>query len=164
MIPGSTALMRMEPRHRGDVHDRAPAAVDHGAARRLREEEDAGEVHVDDAAPEVLGELQQRPQLHDGGGVHQHVDAAEAFDHPGDRGFDVGGAGDVAAVRHHGTAARLEVGHRAGERIRLDVEQRQVGALRAEQLGAGPAHALRPADHQDGAPLEPAHAPTYSPT
>src|SRR5262245_31173004 len=92
-----------EERVRGcEHHDRAAAALGHLAADLAGREEDAGKVHVDDPPPQLLGELQERPQLHDRRRVHQGVDRTEPLDHPRDRRLDVGRAGDVAGDRLDG--------------------------------------------------------------
>src|SRR5262249_34806961 len=138
-------------------HDRAAAAGRHDAAGGLGREEHAGEVHVDDAPPQALREVEQRRQLDHGRRVDEDVDRAEPLDGPRDGRLHVVRPGHVAADRLDGAAAVPQPGRRRGERVVLDVEQRQAGSLGAETLGARQPHALGAADDQHGLPVEPAH-------
>src|SRR6266487_892496 len=154
---GHVRLLGEERVGGGEHHDRAAAAGGHDPSGGLDGEEHAGEVHVDDAPPQVLRELEQRLQLDHGRRVDEDVDRGEPFDGPRDRRLHVGRPGHVAAGRLHGVAAGPQGGRRRLERGLLDIEQGQVRALGAEPLGAGQAHALSAADDQRGLPVEPAH-------
>jgi hypothetical protein len=62
--------------HRRDVHDAAPAALDHAVDHVARHVEDAGEVGVDDRVPMLLGHLAEGRVARDAGAVHEHGDRA----------------------------------------------------------------------------------------
>ena len=67
----------VQPGDRGDVDDLAAALLDHRAARGLRAEEDAGQVHVDDLLPALERHVLRRGAPHRAGVVDEDVDAAE---------------------------------------------------------------------------------------
>src|SRR5580658_10931568 len=60
--------------HRGDVHDAAPAALDHAVDHLLGDVEQRVEVGLDDRTPGIQIHLLKRAVARDAGVVHQNVD------------------------------------------------------------------------------------------
>src|SRR5262249_18600426 len=122
-----------------DVDHASPAALDHGADRGARAEEDAGEVGADRALPQLVVGLLERRGGRDPGVVDEDVDRA------GRRARLLEGrrarvlVGDVERDRRRARAVRLDL---AGDRFDLAARARgdgDGGAARGELERAGAA-------------------------
>src|SRR5216683_4095132 len=151
-------LLGEERVRRREHHDRPAAALGHDPAGCPGGKEHPGEVDVDDPPPGALVELENRLQLHDARGMHQHVQAAE----PGDRGIDRPlHIGSDRHIPRHGLDAvpvGLQPGRGGLDRVSFDVEQRQVRSLGREPRSTGKAHALGAAHDENRLAGEPGHA------
>src|SRR6185437_10536316 len=87
-----------------------------------------GEVDGQDAAPVLVGSLEQRREHGDAGIVDEGVEPAEAPAHRGDRRRHRIGIGDVA-IKRHGAVGVRQTGNRAAQQIVFDVEQRDAPAI-----------------------------------
>jgi hypothetical protein len=84
---------------RGVVDHRAAVALgDHLAQRGPGAAERAGQRHVEDLPPLLVGQVEDRGGAAQAGVVDQHVDAAEVRGGGGDQRFDLRFVGDVAGV------------------------------------------------------------------
>ena len=136
--------------HRADVDDLAAARLLHGRIDRLRAQEGAGEVGVDDAVPFLEIERVRGLADVDAGIVDEDVDpaelAADALDHARDRGL----VGDVGGDRDRLDAAPRELGDRRVRFLLVAPDDRDAGAgVRQPARHAEPDAAIAAGDDRD---------------
>ena len=111
--PAGPALEGVEPR---DVHDTAPAVLDHRRHHRLTAEVGTVEIDRRDRPPLLQANLGEGAGLSESGVVDQYVDASEGLHRPVDHGVDLL---LHANVRQGGDGPDAQVGGLLCDRLRL---------------------------------------------
>jgi hypothetical protein len=137
---------------RGDVDDLAAAAVDHEAGDGSADEERAGEVGLQDAAPVGGVEVDERHAVLDAGVVDQDTHGPDLGLDRGHRLLHRGLVGDVERVRVHPAGASGPGERPTGllEPVRVATVQHDRGPGPEQALGQRPPDAAaRPGDERD---------------
>ena len=119
----------------GHVHDAPVAPLDHGPAEDLAGAQGAGEVRLQDAAPLLLGEVEDGRALDAARAVDEDVDLPERGEDGVPRLLERGAVGDVGGGADRLPAARLDLLRRRLDRLRR--------ARAGHDVGAGLGHAQR---------------------
>ena len=151
--------------HRGHVHDvaghPAPLHVLDRLARRDREPE---HVHLEHLAPELGRRRGERRAPPEAGGVHEHVDAAEAVARQREQTDHVGLAAHVGGRDGDRGATAAELGGERLEPVHPPRAEDDSGARLGERARRGRADAARRArDHHRSADECAGHARLVSP-
>ena len=142
----------------------APPPVPHQGHDRARHEEVTGQVHVDHAAPDVLGVLlDAREGAEDARVVVERVDAAVGRKGRADDLLDVLVHRGVAHHRHGVAAVRCDEGDGLGGPGFVDVGDHDLGALRREERRGGASHSRPRAGDDSGLAVEFAHQNASTP-
>ena len=149
----------LERDHRGDVDDiaaprRLRIARGHASGDRLRGEERALEVGVQDLVPIGLGLLEHRLGDRDAGVVDQDVERAERALDLVQRALDRGALGHIERDARRATARRSDLPAELLELVRLARGEADRGAAVGQRASKAPAEALRGAGHQGDAAAE----------
>ncbi len=127
----------------GDVDDAAPLAGFHAGDDGAGEGHDGGEVHLDVAVPDFVGDFVDGLGIVDAGVVDEDVDLAEAFFGFDGEGFDGGAVGHVGDHPFDFDAeACADLGGGGGEFIGVAAGDEDVGAGFSEAAGHGFAEAF----------------------
>ncbi len=115
---------------RADVHDAAPAGVDHVGQHRLTAVEDTVEVDVEHSLPNVEGDVGETREAVQPSGVHQNGHRAELSTNRVEGRVDLLAVGDVGGVGEIGVR-RLKVD--GGDVVAIGFEARRDGAADARR-------------------------------
>ena len=125
VMPDTDALLTID----------AATALEHERHRGTHAVIRAGEVHVDEAVPELLVDGVQRPEIAEAGVVHQHVEPPEPVRDVGERGAHL-----VAVAHVERVGVTLDLGRDGSRRVRIAVDDGDDRALVREH------HRGRPSD------------------
>src|SRR5262249_9057241 len=145
----------------GHVDDRAaPPAGDHGAGRRLRAEEPALQIHVEDEVPVALAHLEERHSRIDACVVDEHVDPAELANDLPDHRLRTRRLRDVRLDQHGPPAdAPNFLDDLVSRTAIVEIVHADVGAFTRERHRDGAPDTLLGAGHQRHLPGEPHRRP-----
>jgi hypothetical protein len=123
------------------VHDPAPAGLDHVRLDGAGDQERAAQVHRHDGVPVGVAHLEQQVVAGDAGVVHQHGRRAERVGDLRDGGLHRVGVADVRADGEAAPARRLDRLHRVGAVAGGQVDDGDVHAVGGQPRGRGGADA-----------------------
>ena len=142
-----------ECRRRRGVDDVA-AARQQVRQRRPAEQKGPREVDAEHLVPALQAELVGVVEAEDAGDVHQHVELSEAVDAGAHGRVHLRGLADVAGLHLDRGAQRAALFGTLAQRVRLQVDEKETGALGGQPLGGGPPDAGRAAGDQCNLVLE----------
>jgi hypothetical protein len=152
-------------RHRRQVDDPPPIALDHLALRRPRAQKGALQMHRDDRVPIVVGHLVDQIVAGDAGVVDEDVERAEAQRDLLDQALDFVGDGDIGleAERLDPIARGDLCRHRLGG-VKIEIAQRHRSAVLGQPFGGRRADPARPAGDQRDASFRSSRHPLPLPS
>ena len=136
---------------RGDVHDAAPAGLDHVGGHRLAAVEGADDVDGDDPLEGLPLDLQELLEGRDARVVDQDRRRPELLADGGDALVDLGPFADVDGQAQRPGTRRLDAGRRGRRGVTVPVEDGDRGAVGCQPLADGEPDPRR-ATGDDGGP------------